>query len=100
MNYHVVITDTAGDDLRNIGEYIERAAGPLTAERFILRVIEVIESLRFAPDRTRVRTDLRPALHGIHADSHLVFYRIVEDRVLVLRVIHGARDISADIFSE
>ena len=48
----------------------------------------------------RLRTDLRPRLHVIHADAYLVFYCIVEDRVLVLRVIHGARGISADMFSE
>jgi len=81
-------------------EYIEEAAGPLTSERFILRVDEVIQSLRFAPDRTRVRPDLRPALHMIHAEAYLVLYRIVEDTVLILRVIHGARDISPDMFSE
>jgi len=75
-------------------------AGPLTAERFILRVDEVIQSLRFAPDRTRVRTDFRPASHMIHAEAYLVFYRIVEDTVLILRVIHGSRNITADMFSE
>ena len=100
MNYRLVITDAAEDDLRSIGGYIEGAAGPVTSERFILRVDEVIQSLGFAPDRTRVRTDLRPALHMIHADAYLVFYRIVQDTVLILRVIHGARDISSDMFSD
>ena len=76
MNYQVVITDAAHDDLESIGEYIEKVAGPLTSERFILSANEVIQSLRFAPDRTRVRADLRPALHVIHADAYLVFYRM------------------------
>jgi len=100
VNYDVVITDTANDDLNNIGEYIRQSAGPLTSERFILRVIEVIGSLRFAPDRTAVRQDLPRGLHVIHADRYLVFYRIVENEVVVLRVIHGARDITADMLSD
>ena len=40
--------DAAHDDLKGIGEHIEEAAGPLTSERFVLRVREVIYSLRFA----------------------------------------------------
>lgn len=100
MNYDVVIAQAASDDLNNIGEYIEESAGPLTSERFILRVIEIIWSLRFAPDRTPLRDELQAGLRVIHADRYLVFYRIVEDKVVVLRVIHGARDISPDMFSE
>ena len=100
MNFDVVIVDSASDDLNSIGEYIEKSVGPLTSERFIVRVIEVIWSLRFAPDRTPLRDDLQPGLRVIHADRYLVFYRIVENKVMVLRVIHGARDISPDMFPE
>ena len=100
MTYQVVITETANDDLNDIGEYIEQSSGPLASERFVQHVVDVIQSLDFAPDRTALRQDLRPELHVIHADRYLVFYRIVGRQVVVLRVIHGARDVRTDMFSE
>jgi toxin ParE1/3/4 len=99
VTYRIVITESARDDLNDIGEFIRVSAGNLTSERFIERIIEKIQTLSFAPQRTPMRQDLRAELRVIHLEKYLVFYRIAENTVLILRVVHGARNITADMFS-
>jgi toxin ParE1/3/4 len=96
--YRIVITTSARVDLSNIGEFIRESAGELTAERFIQRLIAKIQTLEFAPERRPLREDLRLGLRTLHLADYLIFYHIVEDAVLILRVIHGARDISRAMF--
>src|SRR5205814_8265754 len=42
--------------------------------------------------RSRVH-DLRPGLRSFSIDACVVFYRIKRDETLILRVLHGSRDI-------
>jgi toxin ParE1/3/4 len=46
----------------------------------------------------RSRDELRPGMRSVAASPHVVFYRVVEDRAEVVRVLDGRRDIE-DIFS-
>jgi toxin ParE1/3/4 len=39
--------------------------------------------------------DLRPGLRSFPADDYVIIYRIEEDVVLILHVVHGSRDIAA-----
>jgi toxin ParE1/3/4 len=39
--------------------------------------------------------DLRPGLRSFAVGEYVIIYRIHEDDVLVLRVLHGSRDIAA-----
>jgi len=55
--------------------------------------------LDFAPERYVLREDLAAGLRALQVQGYLIFYRVEEERVLILRVIHGARDITDDMFS-
>src|SRR5262245_16276550 len=74
-----------------------------TANKFISRLEEQIETLEVFPDRcalipeneilgTRYR-------HMIHGDYRTIF-RVAKRTVYVLRVIHGARLLDASMFEE
>ncbi|HMD48462.1 MAG TPA: type II toxin-antitoxin system RelE/ParE family toxin [Bryobacteraceae bacterium] len=39
--------------------------------------------------------DLRPGLRSFPAEDYVIIYRIEEDVVLILHVVHGSRDIAA-----
>jgi toxin ParE1/3/4 len=56
--------------------------------------------LDFAPERNVLREDLAAGLRALQVQDYLVFYRVEEERVLILRVIHGARDITDDMFGQ
>jgi toxin ParE1/3/4 len=46
------------------------------------------------------RDELRPGLRCFVVSPYVVFYRPIEDTIEVLRVLHGARDISSLIEPE
>ncbi len=43
----------------------------------------------------RQRDELRAGMRSFPLGNYLVFYRVQEDAVLILRVLHGRRDIDA-----
>jgi len=44
--------------------------------------------------------ELAPNLRSFPIGSYLIFYRPVEDGIELIRVLHGARDITPEYFAE
>ena len=93
--YKVVLTRHAGDDLATIHEYIS-ADSPGNADRFIKEVEEKILSLANMPCRAPLipenilfGTSYRHLVHG----KYRIIFRVQDATVIVLRVIHGARQL-------
>jgi toxin ParE1/3/4 len=91
----LVIKSVAKKDLRNIATYI----GKDNPERAISFVAEIDQKIRLLTERPfsfpaheEWQDGLRSALHGQY---HIIF-EVADDEVIVLRVLHGARNI-ADI---
>ena len=99
MTYRVEYTEIARDDLYLIGDYLRDHAGEAMAERFIRRLIAKADSLSFMPERYREREELQPGLHAVLVEKYLLFYRINNRTVSIIRVLHGARDITAEMFT-
>lgn len=51
------------------------------------------------PELGRSRVDLRPGVRAWVIGSYVLFYEVEADAVLILRILHGARDIG-DALSE
>jgi plasmid stabilization system protein ParE len=84
---------TAGEDLRQIETTVARDS-PIHAVRLTERLVDAVERLEAFPLSGRSvpefdRDDLREVICG----SYRVVYLAGEDRVTILRVVHGARDI-------
>mgnify|MGYP002642337105 CR=1 FL=1 len=91
--YAVVVTDNARRDLLDIRAWIA-ADDPAAARRFVQALREQIDHLETLPLRGAripeadlLGVDIR---HRIHGDYRTI-YRVEGSRVLVLRVLHGAR---------
>ena len=54
-----------------------------------------MKSLVAHPDLGRVRDDVRIGLRGLLVGEHIVYYRIAEDVIRVMRILHQARDAAA-----
>lgn len=91
--YRVEITATAEADVADIWEYIAQDS-PEAASAFILRLEDQIGALERFPKRCPHVPESR--LRG-ERYRHLLFghyraiFKIAGDRVIVLRVVHGAR---------
>ena len=97
---HVIITEPAEADLEEIGDYIARD-NEARAETFVAEIIERCLSLGEAPERhpifgTTLHQEIRRCPHG----AYLIFYSILDGRVEITRVLHGARDYARILFPD
>jgi toxin ParE1/3/4 len=82
------------DDLAGIRTFIARD-DPAIADDFVRRLRRAAERLRSFPESGASRDDIRATLRSIPFERYVLFYRLEQDRLLVLRVLHSARDVSA-----
>jgi toxin ParE1/3/4 len=91
-------TADAETDLTDIWVYIA-ADNPAAADRTILALLEAEDRLARFPEIGRLRADLVAGLRSWAAGSYVIFYRPMEDGILTIRILHGARD-AGDVFSD
>lgn len=68
------------------------------ADRLIDRFTETINLLAERPQLGRTVDHLLPGLRSIPVGEYLIFYRPGEGSVCVVRIVHGARNITPDLF--
>ena len=87
-------------DLLDIVRYIRRD-NPPAAVRFVDAFKSGVELLSRMPEIGRVRPDLgTPETRSWRVKGfrkYLIFYEVKPDRVRLLRVLHGARDVQAEM---
>lgn len=105
MNYSIVVSPPAKDDLRKIFSYIafELQSVP-NATKQIDRLEKAIASLNTMPERFRAFDDptwRKRNLRIMPVDNYLVFYIPTHDdsTVTVLRIMYGGRDIDSQLRS-
>ncbi len=88
------LTRRARQDVANIWKYIaddnERAA-----DSFVDLLTRQFALLADNPYAGRRRDDLRPGYRSFPVREYLIFYRIAEPGVRILRILHGHRDIAS-----
>ncbi len=79
-------------DLIEIGRYID-ADSPRNADIFIAKLEAKASKIALWPKIYTRRDELEPGLRSAAFGNHLIFFRIVDDGIEVVRVTHGARDL-------
>ncbi|NHI03674.1 hypothetical protein DYY67_2350 [Candidatus Nitrosotalea sp. TS] len=89
------LTDAAETDLAEIWGYIATEAGEPTATRYLDRITKTIDVARHSPligtTRDQLGTGLRVTFHHPYA----IYYQVTKRTLIVVRVLHGARDAAA-----
>jgi toxin ParE1/3/4 len=70
------------------------------ADRLIDHFDATLNVIASAPDMGRKVEELAPNLRSFPVGSYLIFYRPIEDGIQLIRIIHGARDITPEYFVE
>lgn len=96
----VRLSSEARQDLIAIGDYIARD-NPPRAQSFVAELTDKCASLSQMPNTHPLvpryaKKGIRRRVHG----NYQIFYRADATEVFVLRVLHGARDYAALLFSE
>ena len=88
----VVVSLRARSDILDIHSFLSERS-PSAADRTLARFSERFDELRefpyLGPDRNEFRTSLR----GLLIDGYVAFYLVEPDRIVIVRVIDGRRDI-------
>ena len=84
-------TQAASRDLLSICDYSDRQFGPDRARQTALRILEAVHSLRQFPHLGRLGAKSGTRELILTGLPFLAVYRIREDVVEVLRILHGAQ---------
>lgn len=95
MRELVFLTD-AREDLREIGFYIAHESGStVIALSFVDEIIDHCERLAGLPGTLgTARAELRPDLRSVAHQNYLIFFRYIEDRIEIVNIVHGHRDLA------
>jgi len=91
----VVWSPAADQDLLDIWAYYARVASPEIADNLLHEISRVGEGIRENPLLSRQRDELLPGLRSVIVRPHVVFFRIRNSAVEIVRVLHGRRDFPA-----
>lgn len=87
-------TEPSLSDLESIRDYIGKGS-EYYATRFIEKIIEAVESLERFPEMGRnVPEAEEKNIRELVFYNYRIIYRVETERVLILTVIHGARNLS------
>jgi toxin ParE1/3/4 len=90
-----IVTERAALDINQLFEFHgEQAAQQISSE-----IVRGIENLELFPLFGRARDELKVGLRSFVIRKYVVFYRIWQGTPVVVRVVHGSRDLEA-LFDE
>lgn len=83
----------AREDLLSIWRYIANDS-PDNADKFLDEIEAGFNLLAKSPEIGMPRSDFMENLRSFPIKRYVIFYRLIEDGVEIVRVLHGARDIA------
>ena len=87
-------TDPAKQDLKSIHDYISRDSR-LYAKKVSFEIIEKTEKLNIFPEIGRIVPEIGdPKIRELIIYSYRLIYEIYTDKIEILALIHGKRDLS------
>ena len=100
--FNVDITSAAEADVAEIWEYIAQD-DPDAAAAFVLRLEEQINTLERFPERcplVRENELLGTSYRHLVYGNYRTIFKIIESRVIIMRVLHGARLLDTGMLEE
>lgn len=93
----IIRSPEAKADALEIWSYIAED-NPTAADRLLDRFDNLFRQLLAQPQLGKAVPELAVNLRFIPVGAYLIFYRLVENDIQVVRILHGARDITAEFF--
>jgi toxin ParE1/3/4 len=86
-------------DYEDIWRYIARD-NPAAADRLITALERQLSTLAAMPGCGREEPKFATDLRSFPVGNYLIFYRPIQNGIALVRVLHGARDITPEYFEE
>lgn len=91
----VKVSQEAKNDLVDIAEYTQKKWGVRQRQKYIGLIQGQFKHIAQNPLACRKRTEYNPQIRISHVGQHLVVYLIIDEDILVIRVLHGSADFEA-----
>jgi plasmid stabilization system protein ParE len=93
MNFRVVFSPEAQEQLVELYRYIAQAASPELAARYTDAIVSYCEGLRTLPLRGTQRDDVRAGLRLTHYKKRTVIaYDVTPELVSIIGIFYGGQD--------
>ena len=83
----------ADQDLEEIFHYTRKEFSLDQAIKYLQGIDELTYKLVDFPEMGKERPEIKVGLRSMPFGSHVIFYRILTDRIRIVRVLHASRDI-------
>ena len=87
------ITPQARSDLKNILKYTQKTWGTEQRVRYKKLLDDALTKIAANPALGKPRQELRLGYYSYHVGRHYIFYRVLDDGVEVVRVLHDSMDV-------
>ena len=94
-NRRLVWAPAARNDLRDIWYYFEGVASREVADRLLRDIRRASERALQRPLAWRARDEVMPGLRSILVHPYVVFYRLKDGMLEIVRVLHQRRNFAA-----
>jgi len=88
------IAPLAQADLDEIWDYIA-SDNAAAADRLLATLHDKFLLLTAQPLMGQTRRELRPNLRSFSVGKYVIYYELLGERIRILRVLHGSRDVNA-----
>ncbi|WP_028123801.1 type II toxin-antitoxin system RelE/ParE family toxin [Epilithonimonas tenax] len=88
-----VLSEIADEDLEDIFDYTTTEFGLEQAEKYLNEIEDVFQNLLLNQELGKTRNEIKEGLYSFPKDNHIIFYRILENNIRIVRALHGSRDI-------
>ncbi|NIV43176.1 MAG: type II toxin-antitoxin system RelE/ParE family toxin [Candidatus Dadabacteria bacterium] len=83
----------AEQDLSSIYDYTFNEFGELQAVKYLTGIEQKVLNIVESPELGIKREEIRQGLRSIVYEKHVIFYRVMNDTIRIIRVLHGSRDL-------
>lgn len=91
MNLYI-IAPSASRDLNNISDYFLRV-NVEAGEKLLRNFQKKCHQLAQFPKIGRTYNHIKPSLRGLPLDGYIIFYRIINETVEILRIVNSRQDL-------
>lgn len=103
MKYRVIVIPRAKADIKVAAKWIRQNDSPEKAKSWLSGINDAIASLNTFPTRCALapisdafEEEIRQLLYGKGRGVYRILFTIQDETVVVLRILHSARDIEAE----
>ena len=95
MSRIVRLSDAAWNDVAELLDFLVPSAGEVAARSYVDRLIGYCAGFSTFPERGTRRDDISPGLRTVgYRRQATIAFRVEADRVIILRILYGGRDLA------